>query len=1164
MDRALDLETLTAAVGTHVRLPEPAELRQLLAETEIRLFTQQADIDERVLDTGWYLQAVATARADFGLYDLPRQRLAHQVSGHIFDLALQSAGTDLTPTEHLRLTLAAQVGYLGGELTPNAAALARQAQLPSDPYEWSEPGRMSLEAGVLVLALDRPALYPLLEARRGQLNQRRNDLGDLSTTPYGAVDGVIRGALALINYLTNGRSHHLDQAVQFFDAALTAESAESDIDSRWVAAHLLRISGDLASTSVWAVLPPDLPSAARAMTLGDPPVLSLWPPQLSFLAGTQEGPSPLDPETRRLVLSFPTSAGKTLLAQILIAAHVAGSTAGDVCVVAPTHSLCRELGKSLDRRLRILGRELHVEGPLGLNRMKPAAARVTVMTPEKLAALLRSDPAELLAQYAMFVIDEAHLVADPGRGWRLEETLSFLHYLTLDSNHRILVLSAALGSQSHFIQWMTAAGAETVQCHTDWRGPRRLHAIYSNEADRAEEELIPAKGRRLARRQAPLNGVIRLRTGASTVGRRFTEPVGTLVLRKKRDGNWAKDSATTTQRKCLVPLILHVAASGPVLVVQPTRRDAQKLAQEVAETINDESAKPTALVDLARTRLADAHPLTTMVGKGVAFHHAALPVDIQAEIEDAVRAGQIPILIATSTLIEGVNLPFKTVIVGRRGYTNQDGEMVELIGAPGLLNAVGRAGRAGRETEGWMILAEQSAKYSEDMFEPLQRTGDDLEIRSALTTEEALAGLATFEEVASAAQDAIFQHYSPTADGFLSFIWFVAQALEDLNQAPALLAQVLSVVENTLAWQQIDPEQQESLIRSIQAAVSAFEIQPAEQRARWARSGTSLPTAQALDNLAQQVLARFETDHELDLGDLVAVLAFILDAETLDTLLALGENNRRGFKAFRSAPSDKFIPVDIRALVLDWVSGVEIQELADRHLDQIDDEGYRSEALADFTASVFEHHLPWTLGIIIQWVNARLETSGSDRRVPDMLPVAVHYGVSTKTALDLMTGRVRSRRLANTVAEHAGGRTNEADEGSTLRDWLGDQTIAEWRQLFEASPTEVADLLSFARAPGAQVVGPILEGSIRELRINPSEGPVTTSLPARLEPQHDAPDPAPIQVVTSDGVAGTVRLADHDEVSLLMGMGIPLKVEVEASVNGPVVSVSLAPEPDSQ
>ena len=85
------------------------------------------------------------------------------------------------------------------------------------------------------------------------------------------------------------------------------------------------------------------------------------------------------------MLSFPTSAGKTLLAQILILAHVASSDVGNVCVVAPTHSLCRELANSLNRRLRTLGRELHIEGPVWFEQTKPPSDRVTVMTPERLA-----------------------------------------------------------------------------------------------------------------------------------------------------------------------------------------------------------------------------------------------------------------------------------------------------------------------------------------------------------------------------------------------------------------------------------------------------------------------------------------------------------------------------------------------------------------------------------------------------------------------------------------------------------------------------------------------------------------------------------------------------------------------------------------------------------
>ena len=1154
MDRALDLGRLAVAVGDHERLPDADTLRQLLADAEVSLFVQRGSIDERLLDTGWYLQAVATARADLGLYDLPRQRQAHQVSAHIFDLALQSAD-DFTPTERLRFTFAAQVGYLGGNLTPNAAALARRAPIPRGPFERSAPGRMSLEAGVLVLALDRAAAYPLLDSRREQLSELETDIGELAVTAFAALNSVIQGARALIDYLTYGNREHLEEAQGQFTAAIETEAAASDVDSRWVAAHLRRLSEDLGATSAWSVLPPNLPNVARAMTLGDPPVLSLWPPQLSFLAPTTSDPSPLDPEVRRLVLSFPTCAGKTLLAQILITSHVASNDVGDVCVVAPTHSLCRELGQSLSRRLRILGSELHIEAPVGFEATKPPTARVTVMTPERLAGLLRTSPKTLLREFTMFVIDEAHLVAAPSRGWRLEETLSLIHHLTAETDHRILVLSAALGNQSHFAQWMTVGDVAPVMRHDDWRGPRRLNAVYTNRPIWEDAVDVPPQGRRLARQRVPFDGEIRLRTGNITTACRISEPVGTLVRRRTRDGTWTRDNSTTTERKRLVPLITHVSLSGPVLIVQPTRVEAQRLAQEVAYALEDEDPSvDSALLDLAKARLTAAHPLTQIVGKGVAFHHAALPIDIQAEIEDAVRSGQIAILVATSTLIEGINLPFKTVIVGRRGYLGSDGDLVETIDDADVLNAVGRAGRAGRESEGWMILAEQSASYKDMLFDPLQRTGDDLDIRSTIVAEEVLTALSTFEDQSRRTQDAIFRNYEPAADGFLSFVWFIAQALEDLELA-STTDDVTAVIESTLAWQQLGTKQRRSLARAANAAVQAFDAHPPDQRERWSRSGASLPTARALDVLAERILTRLGYEITNDADDLPTMVASLLDSETLTTLLELPENARRGFKPYRNAPLDSLIDVDIRALLLDWVAGIEIQVLADRYLAAIKDEGYRSEALAEFSASVFEHHLPWTLGVILKWVNTRLEATGNDHRFSEHLPAAIHYGVSTRTALDLMRGGIRSRRLANSVAAHADGRTSDSE--SPLRDWLADQSITHWRAVFGASRTEMADLLSFARAPGSQIVSSVLNGSKRVLALSASDHSIDTAVTATLGSQPGAPEPAPIQVATPTGVVGTIRPPEHDEVRQLLSMGVRLNVEATPSASGPAVTISL-------
>ena len=259
----------------------------------------------------------------------------------------------------------------------------------------------------------------------------------------------------------------------FSTKAVDPPFARADLNSRWVAAHLRDIADDLGTASVWAHLPPSVPpAAAKAMTLGDPPVLSLWPPQLDLLSAA---PNPLDPSVKRLVLSFPTSAGKTLIAQYIVAAHVA-SGAGSACVVVPTHSLGRELQRDLDRRLSTIAGRAEDAGPLGLPLPTPPSA--VVMTPEKLAAHLRLEPARILEEYSLFVIDEAHLVGDAERGWVLESALGFLHGATARSHHRIILLSAALGNRVHVAAWMGVDGTPAQSFHHDWRGPRRAHALF--------------------------------------------------------------------------------------------------------------------------------------------------------------------------------------------------------------------------------------------------------------------------------------------------------------------------------------------------------------------------------------------------------------------------------------------------------------------------------------------------------------------------------------------------------------------------------------------------------------------------------------------------------------------------------------------------------------
>ena len=1120
MERALNLEDLRLALGDGGMFPSAEDLQHRLAQAEIALFLQRGAIDDELLATAWYLHAVGSARVALALYPVDRQRRANQVAAHIFDLAL-SAGM-ASDLERRETTFAAQVSYLRGDLDPNAIALYRR--LPhSEPRLVDAPGAVSLDVGSSVLALDRRRVFDRVDALRLEAGELRRIVGvdDLIQTPYGSAARVVEGCRELIVHLTYNRPGLLERARQLFDEGANPPYAQADLNSRWVAAHLRDIADDLGTTSVWAYLPPTVPrGAGMAMTMGDPPVLSLWPPQLDLLRAT---PNPLDPSVRRLVLSFPTSAGKTLIAQYIVSAHVV-SGRGAACVVVPTHSLGREVQRDLDRRLATLAADARDAGPLGVP--LPDTPSVVVMTPEKLAAHLRTEPERILRDYSLFVIDEAHLVGDADRGWVLESALGFLHAATVASHHRIVLLSAALGNRTHVAAWMGVNGIPALSFHHEWRGPRRAHALFRTDADWNNAKIIEPSGRRvLYRKRVPLHGQIHVRTSPGGYeSLRTTEPVGHLV-QVWRNGVWEKHDDSDPAYAMRARTATVLGAHGSVLIIEATKRQAQYTAAAVAAELEDDP-QCAALVALAVTRLGQAHPLVAVLRKGVGFHHAALPDDIQAELEDGIRKGPLQYLVATTTLVEGINFPVRSVLVGDRGYRDGD-DYVTTLDARKLLNAMGRAGRAARETEGWIVLSFHK-QFSPTDFGEFAADEEELSARSRLGTAEALEALAAFEELLRRSEDAIMGTYDGPAADFIGHVWFVANALSELG----LLYDPSRVsLESTLAWRQLDEVTRTRWQWVAYWAARRFAETPPDRRRRWARTGTSLPSAMLLEWLAQQV--RAELPLLDDRQDPVTSFRLIAAHGRLAQLLSIDKPRAALFRARRNAPRTESITLDLEVLIVDWLRGREVGTIGDTHLATVAEETYRYEQLSEFITQVLEHLLPWHLNTLVEWINDGLDPD--DQLCPE-LPAYIRFGVDTPVALELARAGVRSRRLVHVIADVAAHATT-----ASVRQWLREGDVRSWRRDFEASPTELADLLVVTRARDARVTSRVLAGEVVEVPLVIEGNPATGV--AELRELEEGP-PAPIAAVQDGEVVGYVPPGYHDDVALLRTIGIPLVVEL--------------------
>jgi hypothetical protein len=1134
MDRALDHSLLRGALGDFDNLPTPAELRQMLADAEVSaFFAQDHDLPTVLIDTAWVLHQVGTVRPALQIYEPERQVQANAVAAHIFDLALARG---LVPGEELVTTFAAQVSSIRGDKTANATALAARLPPPGASIV-REPGRASLEVGCSLLSLIRANTSALLRRLAIEVGLTGGP-GELTFqgTSLAAAVAVVRGSRFLLRYLANGDARALASARDLFERGANDVVARRDLDSRWVAAHLLDLTDDLGRSSVWAILPTGTPPVVgRAMTVGEPPVMTLWPPQISLLR--DEAHNPLRHDVRRSVITFPTSAGKTLLTHLIVADHLA-TVNTPVCVVAPSHSLCREIREGLDRRLWVLRRTVVEDGPLG----DPTTARapVVVMTPERLAARLRTNSVELLNEFGLFILDEAHIVGDETRGWTFETTISRLHELTADTNHRMIVVSAALGGTATVRTWLDV-DAPPASAAARWRGPRRLHATYHVQEHGEARVVVPVPPQRLHRRVQELWGVVRLYVDAGQATAVRGARVGDIVTYGK---NTEKPSRATQ----LSLVVNHASRAGSVLTVHATKVGAERLAQALAADREDRAATP--LVRLAEQRLDPSHPLVAVLRKGIAYHHAALPVDIQIEIENAVRSREIAVVCATTTLTEGVNLPVRTVVVAERGYYDgNQKQFVTLIDAAGLMNAAGRAGRAGRETEGWVIVANEP--YGPNPRAALLSLDEDQDVHSRLNTQAALQALDSYESLVADTAGVVLQEVPDEVDAFLGYCWYLAEASAALDPATRADA-VVAGLRRTLAWQQLTPGiigRWEALAQKVTAT---FEVTDPQRRRRWAQTGTKLSS-----NLVLERVTAAARPGAVDLPwertvDPLSVLEVLFAGEGLTMLLSLLPERDRRFKRRRYG-AIQLIDVDVRTLVLDWVAGLSLSVLADRYLSEVtgdDADAFKFEQLSSFLAKVCEHHLPWTTAIVIDWIH---QETGVE--LCPALPAHLHYGVPTPAAIALMLGGVRSRRLSVAIGERAAA---EGIPEENLRAWLAQTGLARWRSEFSAAPAELADLLQFVRNPAANIGQALLDGSIVEVPCSFDDAPISAG-ELTVAYLVGAESPRPLVVVDAgEEAVGHLHPSVHHDVSMLVDAGFQLfghPVEADA---GRVLALRLA------
>ena len=499
-------------------------------------------------------------------------------------------------------------------------------------------------------------------------------------------------------------------------------------------------------------------------------------------------------------------------------------------------------------------------------------------------------------------------------------------------------------------------------------------------------------------------------------------------------------------------------------------------------------------------------------------------------IEEGVRNDVIDYVVATTSLTEGINLPVRTVILHETTYPGQATD--PLLRGARLLNAIGRAGRACRECEGWVVLALNKRESGND-FDLLDVGDDEIEVHSQLATTETLEALSALESACREYDDALFEAGAKKARDFVAFAWFVLSSEEARGHDPTS-ADLIGAVESTLAYAEMS-EDGRGILRLLSEAVRrAYSTSDATRRRAWAMSGTCIGSARQIDEIANNLASEIQAGAEAE--DVDDALSLVDSTGVLERLALLPECPAPwAFRRSRSVRLD--VEVDVVAVLRDWVHGCALSVLAERYLAGIPSPEYRIEQMVDAVTQRFEHYYAWMLGSIVERVNDLLDGTEVEGRLCRALPLFIRFGVDLIQALEVLTAGVRSRELADRIGDQA---VEAGIEPSEVRLWIASMSIGEWRGRFSSNPSDLRDLLEYARDRRGGFLYEFLESGTVTFSVDVEmSSEMSGGIEVRAE---EGPMPQELTIRTAQGSnLGRVPPGCQSEVQAIIDTGLELE-----------------------
>jgi superfamily II RNA helicase len=188
----------------------------------------------------------------------------------------------------------------------------------------------------------------------------------------------------------------------------------------------------------------------------------------------------------------------------------------------------------------------------------------------------------------------------------------------------------------------------------------------------------------------------------------------------------------------LVEKLEELAAKqlAPVYVVHFSQREAAEQAAGLMSLNLLSKAERERLGERIKTfRFAKGYgqTLSRLLKSGVGVHHAGMLPKYRRLVEQLAQEGLLKVISGTDTLGVGINVPIRTVLL--TGLSKYDGTRVRQLNAREFHQIAGRAGRAGFDTEGTVVVqAPEHVIENEAAARKLaaRHGGDDAKIAQAI------------------------------------------------------------------------------------------------------------------------------------------------------------------------------------------------------------------------------------------------------------------------------------------------------------------------------------------------------------------------------------------------------------------------------------------------